>query len=172
MLWKLQNYIRACLCKNVQNGTKVIYFHLKFHISVFCSVKAATCSVFWCFAVGLFLLDFPKCIFFSRFKYCLVHILSHHFNSFSSFLSLRWTMTNDVQDFYKQFRIFTRTFGRIREQISETRDAVEGFHLLQNSYKLCRGFQQGMEVRTTCFMSFIKLLFSCKQRERRCFIAL
>ena len=40
------------------------------------------------------------------------------------------------------------------------RDAVEGFHLLENSHKLCRGFQQAMEARKTCFIPFIKLLFS------------
>ena len=42
----------------------------------------------------------------------------------------------------------------------KTRDAVEGFHLLKNSHKLCQGFQQAMDARTTCFISFIKLLFS------------
>ena len=48
-----------------------------------------------------------------------------------------------------------RTFGRIREQINENPS-----HLLENSHKLCRGFQQAMKARTTCFISFIKLLFS------------
>ena len=42
----------------------------------------------------------------------------------------------------------------------KTRDAVEDFHLLEYSPKLCRGFQQAMEARITCFISFIKLLFS------------
>ena len=28
------------------------------------------------------------------------------------------------------------------------------------TYKLCRGFQQAMEARKTCFISFLKLLFS------------
>ena len=32
-----------------------------------------------------------------------------------------------------------RTFGRIRKQVSKIRDAVEGFHLLENSHKLCLG---------------------------------
>ena len=43
---------------------------------------------------------------------------------------------------------------------ARTRDTVEGFHLLENSHKLCRGFQQAMEELITCFISFIKLLFS------------
>ena len=32
--------------------------------------------------------------------------------------------------------------------------------LLLNSHKLCRGFHQAMKARRTCFISFIKLLFS------------
>ena len=42
----------------------------------------------------------------------------------------------------------------------KTLDAVEGFHLLENSHKLCRGFHHVMKARRTCFISFIKLLFS------------
>ena len=53
----------------------------------------------------------------------------------------------------------------IREQISENRDAVEGFHLLENSHKLCRGFQKVMETRT-CSISFIKLLFSVLTKRK------
>ena len=41
----------------------------------------------------------------------------------------------------------------------KTRDAVEGFQLLENSHKLCRGFHQAMKERITCFISLIKLLF-------------
>ena len=41
----------------------------------------------------------------------------------------------------------------------KTRDAVEGFHLLENYHKLCGGFQQAVEAGT-CFISFIKLSFS------------
>ena len=37
---------------------------------------------------------------------------------------------------------------------------VEGFHLLENSYSFCLGFQQAMKARTTCFISFINLLIS------------
>ena len=48
----------------------------------------------------------------------------------------------------------------------KTRDAVEGFHLLENSHKLCRGFQHAMEARTTCFISFIKLLFSLLTKKK------
>ena len=48
----------------------------------------------------------------------------------------------------------------------KTRDAVEGFHLLENSHKLCRGFHQAMEARTTCFISFIKLLFSLLTKRK------
>ena len=57
-----------------------------------------------------------------------------------------------------------RTFGRIREQISETQwKAVD---LLENSHKLCRGFQQAMGARKTCFISFIKLLFSLLTKRK------
>ena len=41
----------------------------------------------------------------------------------------------------------------------KTLDAVDGFHLLENSHKLCRGFHQAMKARKTCFISLIKLLF-------------
>ena len=33
-------------------------------------------------------------------------------------------------------------------------------HLLENSLKLCRGFHQAMEARKTCFISFVRLIFS------------
>ena len=48
----------------------------------------------------------------------------------------------------------------------KTRDVVEGFHLLENSHKLCRGFQQAMEARTACFIYFIKLLFSVLTKRK------
>ena len=48
----------------------------------------------------------------------------------------------------------------------KTRDAVECFHLLENSHKLCPGFQQAMEARTTYFISFIKLLFSVLTKRK------
>ena len=41
----------------------------------------------------------------------------------------------------------------------KTQDAVEVFHLLENSHKFCRGFQQAMEARRTSFISFIKNIF-------------
>ena len=47
---------------------------------------------------------------------------------------------------------------RLREYKSrsmKTRDAVEGFHLLEISHKLCRGFHQAMKELITCFTSFI-----------------
>ena len=50
--------------------------------------------------------------------------------------------------------------GEFESRSVKTRDVVEGFHLLENSQKLCRGFRQAMEARITCFISFIKLLFS------------
>ena len=55
-----------------------------------------------------------------------------------------------------------RTFGRIREQITENPRRI---HLLENSHKLCRGVQQAMEART-CFISFIKLLFSLLTKRK------
>ena len=54
----------------------------------------------------------------------------------------------------------------------KTRDAVEGFHLLENSHKLCRGFQHAMEARTTSFISFIKLLFSVVTKREKIYKAL
>ena len=36
----------------------------------------------------------------------------------------------------------------------------------ENSHKLCRGFQQAMEALTTCFISFIKLLFSLLTKRK------
>ena len=50
--------------------------------------------------------------------------------------------------------------GEFESRSVKTRDAVEDFHLLENFHKLCRGFQQAMEARATCFIYFIKLLFS------------
>ena len=57
--------------------------------------------------------------------------------------------------------------GEIESRSVKTRDAaVEGFHLLENSHKLCRGFQQAMEARTKGFISFIKLLFSLLTKRK------
>ena len=50
--------------------------------------------------------------------------------------------------------------GEFESSSVKTRDAVEGFHLLENSHKLCRGFHQAMKARITCLISFRKLLFS------------
>ena len=50
--------------------------------------------------------------------------------------------------------------GEFKSRSVKTQDAVEGFHLRENSHKLCQGFQQAMEARTSCVNSFIKLLFS------------
>ena len=59
--------------------------------------------------------------------------------------------------------------GKFDSRSVKARDAVEGFHLLDNSHKLCRGFQQAMEARTTCFISFIKLLFSVLTKRKTIF---
>ena len=48
----------------------------------------------------------------------------------------------------------------------KTQDAVEGFHLLENSHKFYRGFQQTVEARTTVFISFVKLLFSLLTKRK------
>ena len=53
---------------------------------------------------------------------------------------------------------------RIREHISV--DAVECFHLLENSHKLYQSFQQAMEARTTCFIYFKELLFSLLTKRK------
>ena len=53
----------------------------------------------------------------------------------------------------------------------KSRDAVEGFHLLGNSHKLSRGCHQAMEVRTTCFISFIKLSFSVLTKRKKIYEA-
>ena len=47
----------------------------------------------------------------------------------------------------------------------KTRDVVEGFHLLENSHKLCRGFQQAMEARKTYFIYFINLFSVLAKRK-------
>ena len=56
--------------------------------------------------------------------------------------------------------------GEFESRSVKTRDAVEGFHLLENSHKLCQGFQQAMEARKTCFISFMKLLFSVLTKRK------
>ena len=56
--------------------------------------------------------------------------------------------------------------GEFESSPVKSRDAVEGFYLLENSYKLCRGFHQAMEARTTCFIFFIKLIFSMLTKRR------
>ena len=43
--------------------------------------------------------------------------------------------------------------GEFESRKVKTRDAVEVFHLLENSHKLCRSFHQAMKARTTCFIS-------------------
>ena len=58
--------------------------------------------------------------------------------------------------------------GEFESKSLKTRDAVEGFHLLENSHKLCRGFQEAMEARTTCFISFIKLFSLLTKRKTVC----
>ena len=45
--------------------------------------------------------------------------------------------------------------------IENPRRMVEGFHLLENSHKLCRG-----KARRTCFIYFIKLLFSVLTKKK------
>ena len=49
--------------------------------------------------------------------------------------------------------------GEFKSRSVKIRDAVEVFHLPENSHKLCQDFQQAMESQTTCFFSFIKSLF-------------
>ena len=48
----------------------------------------------------------------------------------------------------------------------KTREAIEGFHLLENSHKHCRGFHQAMKAWITCFISFIKLLFAVLTKRK------
>ena len=50
-----------------------------------------------------------------------------------------------------------KPLGEFESRSVKTRDAVEDFHLLENSHKLCQGFHKVMEARKTCFISFIKL---------------
>ena len=59
-----------------------------------------------------------------------------------------------------------KRMGEFESRSMKTQDAVQGFHLLENSHKLCRGFHQAMEARTTCFISFIKLLFSVLTKRK------
>ena len=62
--------------------------------------------------------------------------------------------------------------GEFESRSVKIRDAVEGFHLLENSHKLGRGFQQAMEAGTTFFISFIKLLFSLLTKRKTIYEAL
>ena len=55
--------------------------------------------------------------------------------------------------------------GEFESRSVKTRDAVEGFHLLENSHKHCRGFQQAMKERTTCFISVVKLFSLLTKRK-------
>ena len=48
---------------------------------------------------------------------------------------------------------------KTKTNVCENSRAVEGFHLLENSRKLCWGFHH-METRRICFISFIKSQFS------------
>ena len=52
------------------------------------------------------------------------------------------------------------------ERLGEFESRTVGFHLLDNSYKLCRGFQQAMEALILCFISFIKSLFSVLTKRK------
>ena len=56
--------------------------------------------------------------------------------------------------------------GEFESRSVTIRDTVEGFHLLENSHKHCQGFQQAMEARRTCFISFIKLIFSLLTKRK------
>ena len=47
----------------------------------------------------------------------------------------------------------------------KTRDAVEGFHLLKNSHKLCRGFHQAIKARRTYLIYFL-IFFFCLNKEK------
>ena len=67
---------------------------------------------------------------------------------------------NSIIDFYSPDHNSGDHLGEFESRSVKTREAVEGFHLLENSHKVCRDFQQAMEARITCFVSFMKLLFS------------
>ena len=56
--------------------------------------------------------------------------------------------------------------GEFDSRSVKTRDAVKEFQILENSEKLCRGFHQAMKARRTCFISFMKLLFSILNKEK------
>ena len=49
--------------------------------------------------------------------------------------------------------------GENRGERLEEFESVSGFHLFENSHKLCRGFHQAMKERRTCVISFTELLF-------------
>ena len=73
----------------------------------------------------------------------------HKWNAASVFLQ---------KQFYKQlnFTLVKKNFKKT--DVSDCSPSSEGFHLLENSPKLCRGFHEAMKARRTCFISFIKLL--------------
>ena len=56
--------------------------------------------------------------------------------------------------------------GEFKNRTMKTWDAVEGFHQLENSHKLYWGFHQAIKARITCFIYFIKLLFSVLTKRK------
>ena len=58
-----------------------------------------------------------------------------------------------------------KRLGESKSRSVRTQNAVEGFLLLENSYKLCQGFHQAMKAQTTCFISFIKLFSVLTKRK-------
>ena len=58
-----------------------------------------------------------------------------------------------------------KRLGEFQSRSVKIREAVEGFRLLENSHKLCRGFQQTMEAQTTYFICFIKLFSVLTKRK-------
>ena len=56
--------------------------------------------------------------------------------------------------------------GEFESRSVKTREAVKDFRLLENSQKLCRGFQQAMEARTTCFFSVYKIILFIVNKKK------
>ena len=51
------------------------------------------------------------------------------------------------------------------ERTMNTRDTVEGFYLLKNSHKLCRGFHQAMKVWKTFYFFYKIIIFRLKKEK-------
>ena len=56
--------------------------------------------------------------------------------------------------------------GEFESRSVKIRDSVEGFHLLENSHKYCRGFHQAMKAQRQCSIFFNKIMIFRLKKEK------